>query len=139
MSQAYKAKSVKTAKRQLTNLARSLEQEHPGAAASLREGLDETLTVLGLGLPKLLARSLSTTNPIENLIGRIRQVSHRVKRWRGGQMILRWVASGVGEAEQGFRRLKGYRSMPVLVDALKRYDAELNQENQELDSEALVA
>ena len=54
-------------------------------------------------------------------------------------MILRWVASGVGEAEQGFRRLKEYRSMPVLIDALKRYDAELNQENLELDSEALVA
>jgi len=139
MSQAYKAKSVKTAKRQLTNLARSLEQEHPGAAASLREGLDETLTVVGLGLPKLLARSLSTTNPIENLMGRIRQVSHRVKRWQGGQMILRWVAAGVGEAEQGFRRLKGYRNMPALVDALRRHDAELNQENQELDSEALVA
>lgn len=139
MNQAYKAKTVKTAKRLLNNLARSLEDEHPGAAASLREGLDETLTVLSLGLPKRLARSLSTTNPIENLMERIRQVGRRVKRWRGGTMILRWAAAGVGEAEQGFRRLKGYRSMPALVDALRRHDAELNQEDQDLDSEALVA
>jgi putative transposase len=139
MNQAYKAKTVKTAKRLLNNLARSLEDEHPGAAASLREGLDETLTVLGLCLPRTLARSLSTTNPIENMIERIRQVDRRVKRWRGGTMILRWAAAGVGEAQQGFRRLKGYRSMPSLVEALRRYDAKLNQENQDLDSEALVA
>ena len=68
---------------------RSLRNDHPGAAASLREGLDETLTVIGWGHPELLAGTLSTTNPIENLMGRIRQVTRRVKRWQGGKMILR--------------------------------------------------
>ena len=139
MNQAYRSKSAKTAKRQLKNLARTLEVEHPGAAASLREGLEETVTVLELGLPPMLTRSLSTTNPIENLIGRIRQVSHRVKRWSGGHMILRWAATGVAEAEQGFRRLKGHRSMPVLIEALRRHDATLDREPRTLDSEAIAA
>ena len=97
-----------------------------------------TLTLTGLGLPDLLARTLSTTNPIENLMGRIRQVTRRVKRWQGGRMILRWAAAGISEAEQGFRRIKGYRSMPALVEALRRYDEKMDQENN-IDSEALVA
>lgn len=118
MRQAYRSAKVETAKRQLENLARSLEDAHPSAAASLREGLDETLTVMGLGLPRTLERSFSTTNPIENLNDRLRTVARRVKRWRGGEMILRWTAAGVLEAQRGFRRLKGHLSMPVLTAAL---------------------
>lgn len=122
MRQAYKSRSPKTAKRQLENLARSLQSKHPGAAASLREGLDETLTVMGLGLSRSLERSFATTNPIENFNGGVRHVSRRVKRWRGGSMILRWVAAAVGEAEKGFRRLKGHRDMPTLVAALSKHE-----------------
>lgn len=122
MRQAYKAAKVETAKRQLENLARSLQTAHPSAAASLREGLDETLTVMSLALPRTLERSFSTTNPIESLNDRLRYVARRVKRWRGGEMILRWTAAGVLEASRGFRRLKGHLSMPVLIAALAERD-----------------
>jgi len=121
MWQAYKSAKVQTAKRQLENLARSLEAAHPSAARSIREGLDETLTVMGLALPRALERSFSTTNPIESLNDRLRAVARRVKRWRGGNMILRWTAAGVWEATRGFRRLEGHASMPLLVAALNQH------------------
>jgi transposase-like protein len=121
MRQAYKCTKPETAKRQLENLARSLEAAHPSAARSIREGLEETLTVMSLGLPRTLERSFSTTNPIESLNDRLRAVARRVKRWRGGDMILRWTAAGVWEATRGFRRLKGHASMSVLVAALSEH------------------
>lgn len=106
-------------------MARQLSAQHPGAAASLREGLDETLTVKRLGLRGTLERSLSTTNGIENLIGQVRTLSKRVKRWRGGQMILRWTAAGVLEAERHFRRIRGYAELGTLRRALSQHDAEI--------------
>lgn len=121
MREAYKCSKVETAKRLLNNLARSLQKKHPSAAASLREGLDETLTVMGLGLSDALTRSLSTTNPVENLNERIRTTARRVKRWDDGTMVLRWVLVGVLEAERGFRRLKGYVGMPTLLAALRSH------------------
>lgn len=78
----------------------------PSAAESVREGLDETLTVLTLNLSARLRRSLATTNAAQSLLSRVRHVKRKVKRWRGGQM-LRWVAAGVLEAVKGFRRPKG--------------------------------
>jgi putative transposase len=96
-------------------VARWLEHQHPSAAASLREGLEETLTVMRLGLPENLERVLSSTNLIENLFSRVREIGHRVKRWQSGTMVLRWTATGVFEAERGFRKLVGYRAMPILV------------------------
>jgi len=104
----------------LEALARQLERKHPSAAASLREGLDETLTVMRFELPENLARTLSTTNPIENLNGGIRRVTRNVKRWRDGNMVKRWVATSVLEAARGFRRLRGFQGMPTLVAALRR-------------------
>jgi transposase-like protein len=121
MREAYKCTKVETAKRLLNNLARSLQKKHPSAAASLREGLDETLTVIGLGLPARLTRSFSTTNPVENMNGSIRRTTRRVKRWDDGTMILRWVLVGVLEAARGFRRLKGHKDMHVLVARLKQH------------------
>ena len=115
---AWDLHSEATAKRALERLARSLEDEHPGAAASIREGLDETLTVLRLGLTGPLQRTLRTTNIIENLNGGVERYTRNVKRWRGGQMIQRWVASALLEAEQRFRRVRGYRDMHHLVAAL---------------------
>ena len=103
----------------LQDLARRLDTDHPSAAASVREGLDETLTVLGLGLSERLQRSLATTNAIESLLSRTRHVKRHVKRWRGGTMVLRWVAAGVLEAAKGFRRVKGCQDMPALVAALR--------------------
>ena len=79
-----------------------MDTDYPSAAASVREGLDETLTVLGLGLSERLQRSLATTNAIESLLSRTRHVQRHVKRWRGGTMVLRWVAAGMLEAAKGF-------------------------------------
>ena len=110
--------SAPSAKRALEQLARSLEEEHPGAAASIREGLDETLTVLRLGLTGSLQRTLRTTNIIENLNGGVERYTRNVKRWRGGQMIQRWVASALLDAEQRFRRVRGHVDMRHLISAL---------------------
>src|SRR5215472_2941461 len=128
MNQAYATGDPKRAHRLLENLARRLESEHPGAAASLREGLDETLTVMRLGLPENLERVLSSTNLIENLFSRVREIARRVKRWQGGTMILRWTAAGVLDAERHFRKIAGYRALPKLVAALRAHDAALDRQ-----------
>jgi putative transposase len=125
LRRAYQATDVKTAQRLLLDLARRLEVEYPSAAESVREGLNETLTVLTLKLSPRLRRSLATTNAAESLITRTRHVKRNVKRWRGGQMMLRWVAAGILEAVKGFRRLKGYADMPTLVNALRARDRQL--------------
>ena len=125
MRRAYQASDVKTATRLLTDLAKRLEDAYPSAAGSVREGLDETLTVLTLHLSTRLQRSLATTNAAESLLSRTRHVKRHVKRWRGGQMRLRWVAAGVLEAVRGFRRLKGCGDMPRLVSALRARDQRL--------------
>lgn len=120
MRDAYGSATAATAKKKLQQLASWLESNgEDSAAASLREGLDETLTVLSLGLPKTLCRSFSTTNAIENLNGTLRRVTRNVKRWRDEAMIQRWVALAVGEAQRGFRRIKGHKGMPALVAALR--------------------
>jgi transposase-like protein len=125
LQRAYRSGEVATARRLLLDLARRLEAEHPSAAESVREGLDETLTVLGLSLPDTLRRSLTTSNAAESLISRTRHVKRNVKRWRGGQMVVRWVAAGVLEAVKGFRRLKGHKAMPQLIAALRARDQQL--------------
>ena len=127
MSQAYATRDAKRARRLLDNLARRLEDQHPGAAASLREGLDETLTVMRLGLPENLERVLSSTNLIENLFSRVREIGRRVRRWQSGTMVLRWSAAGVLEAERSFRKIVGYRATPILVAALRAHDAKINR------------
>ena len=123
LSQAYATRDAKRAARLLENLARRLESDHPSAAASLREGLQETLTLTRLDLPDSLERVLSSTNLIENLFSRVRDLVRRVKRWQGGGMILRWTAAGVLEAERSFRRIAGYRALPKLIAALRAHDA----------------
>jgi putative transposase len=125
LQRAYRSTDVAPARRLLLDLARRLEAEHPSAAESVREGLDETLTVLALQLPDSLRRSLTTTNAAESLISRTRHVKRNVKRWRGGQMVVRWVAAAVLEAVKGFRRLKGHTAMPQLVAALRTRDQQL--------------
>ena len=120
MRAAYKSTSAKTAKKLLQQLATWLESNgEDSAAASVREGLDETLTVLRLELPKTLCRTFSTTNAIENMNGAIRRTGRNVKRWQGESMISRWVALGITEAEKKFRRVKGHQLLPLLVAALR--------------------
>jgi len=127
MRQAYRMKEVDRARTQLKNLARALEKEHPSAAASINEGLEETLTVKALRLPEALERTLSTTNPIENIQSGIRRVCKRVTTWKGGSMILRWVGAALVEHRRGFRRLRGHAGMRALVAALRARDGAVAQ------------
>jgi putative transposase len=97
MTDAYRASSALEAEATLLALAKELDRTHPWAAASLREGLDETLTVLRLGVPPTLARTLRSTNAIESMISVCREHASNVKSWRDGRMALRWCAAGMVE------------------------------------------
>jgi transposase-like protein len=121
LRQAWDQDDAAKAERLLRNLARRLEQEAPGVSGSILEGLDEILTVIRLGLPPELRRSLACTNIIENALGTVRQTSRNVKRWRNAEMALRWTAAGLLEAKKTFRRLKAYRQMPILRRALEEH------------------
>jgi len=121
MRAAYHADSALEAEALLEALAKELDKTHPGAAGSLREGLAETLTVLRLDLPPTLARTLRSTNAIESMISICRDHSRNVKRWRDGQMALRWCAAGMVEASSQFRRVNGHLHLPALRAALERH------------------
>jgi putative transposase len=102
-------------------LATQLDKSYPSAASSLREGLEQMFTVARLGIDGRLAKTLTTSNPIESTISIARTTNRNVTRWRDGQMVLRWTAAGMLNAERSFRRIKGYKQMPQLVDALRRH------------------
>ena len=121
LRQAWDQDDADKAERLLRNLARRLEHEEPGVSGSILEGLDEILTVIRLGLPHELRRSLACTNIIENALGTVRQVTRNVKRWRHAEMALRWTAAGLLEAQKTFRRLKAYRQLPILRNALQEH------------------
>ena len=123
MRQAYHAESALAAEAQLEALAKELERTHPGAAASLREGLAETLTVLRLGVPPTLARTLRSTNSIESMISIARTHSRNVKHWQSGNMALRWCAAGMAEAGKQFRRVNGHLHLAALRRALDEHVA----------------
>jgi putative transposase len=118
MRRAYHHADALVAQADLEALARELDRSHPGAAASLREGLTETLTIIRLGVPPTLARTLRSTNSIESMIAICRDHAANVKRWQDGQMVLRWIAAGMGEAATQFRRVNGYLHLPALRVAL---------------------
>jgi transposase-like protein len=120
MRRAYHADSALAAEAELTALAAELDKTHPGAAASLREGMAETLTVLRLGVPPTLARTLRSTNAIESMISICRTHARNVKRWRDGQMALRWCAAGMVEAGKQFRKVNGHLHLRALRDSLNK-------------------
>lgn len=121
MSAAYGMRDYEDARRALERLLRELMQLNPSAARSLDEGLEETLTIHRLGLPELLRRSLATTNIIESVFSGVEDHCRRVKRWRAGDHLQRWVASALLKVESRFRRLKGHKEMPALLSALDAY------------------
>jgi putative transposase len=115
---AYRNPDPLVAQAELEALAHELDRAHPGAAASLGEGLAETLTIGRLGVPPTLARTLRSTNTIESMIEICHDHAANVKRWQDGQMVLRWIAAGMGEAAKQFRRVNGYLHLPALRVAL---------------------
>lgn len=119
MDRAYKMRDCGAAKRSLADLTKTLDAQHPGAASSLREGLEETLTVVRLGLSPSLQRTLRSTNTIESMISIGRTTMRNVKRWRDAKMIERWTAAGLLEAEKRFYRVQGFRDVPALQAALR--------------------
>ncbi|MDQ3575334.1 MAG: transposase, partial [Actinomycetota bacterium] len=121
MRAAYHDPDALAAEATLEALARDLAKRHPGAAGSLREGLVETLTVTRLGVPPTLARTLRSTNAVESMIEICRDHSTNVKRWRDGQMALRWCAAGMLEAARQFRRVNGFLHLPALRAALEAH------------------
>jgi len=121
MRAAYRNPDALAAEAELEAVARQLAKAHPGAAASLREGLAETLTVTRLGVPPTLARTLRSTNAIESMIEICRDHSTNVKRWRDGEMVLRWCAAGMLEAAKQFRRVNGFLHLPALRAALEAH------------------
>jgi transposase-like protein len=118
LREAWGLRDSKLAKARLERLASSLEADHPGAAASVREGLEETLTLQGLGIEGALYRKLRSTNAIENLNSGIAHYSKNVKRWQGGSMVVRWVSAAIVESEKKFRRVQGWRDIEKLTRAL---------------------
>jgi putative transposase len=105
---------------QLQRLSDELEHTHPGAAGSLREGMEETLTVIRLGIKGKLKRTLESTNPAESMIDTVRTTQRNVKNWSSGEMGLRWTSAGMLEAEKQFRKVIGYLDLPRLAVAIER-------------------
>jgi putative transposase len=136
MRQAYHAESALKAEAELQALAAELGKTHPGAAASLREGMAETLTILRLGVPPTLARTLRSTNPVESMIEICREHSKNVKRWRDGTMALRWCAAGMLEADHQFRRVNGHLHLPKLRTALEAHFKNVSAARQNEDQKA---
>jgi len=123
LKEAWSLGDADVAKRRLERLASSLEADHPGAAASVQEGLDETLTLQRLGIGGTLYEKLRSTNAIENLNSGIATYSRNVKRWKGGSMVVRWVSAAIVEAEKKFRRVQGWRDIEKLVTVLNDLEA----------------
>jgi putative transposase len=117
---AWNMKDYAKAKQELEALVKELAELNPSAAASLEEGLEETLTLHRLGVPETLRVSLRSTNLIESSFSTTRQASQRVKRWRTADQVWRWAGSSLLEAEKRFKRVKGYAAMGVLRVALDR-------------------
>ena len=115
LRRAWKETNHTSALEQLNALALELDHAHPGAAASLREGMEETLTVTRLGITGKLKLTLQSTNPCESMISTVRVIHRNVKRWRNGDMCLRWTAAGMLEAETRFRKVEGYRGLANLA------------------------
>jgi putative transposase len=137
MRRAWRETDYPRALEALRGLADELERTHPGAAGSLHEGLEETLTVIRLGIKGKLRRTLESTNPCESMIDTVRRTQRNVKHWSSGEMGLRWTAAGMLEAEQQFRKVIGYTQLPQLAIAIER-QLHLQQPNPVPNQEAAI-
>lgn len=119
LSAAYKERNIDQARLKLNSLITKLEKYNPDAAGSLKEGLEESLTVLKFNLPEKLTKSLLTTNAIESMLSVASNLMKRVKRWRGGDMRKRWIGAGLLRAEQRCKKLRGYKHLRELSKSIK--------------------
>jgi transposase-like protein len=138
MRRAWRHTDYQRALEQLTRLADELEHTHPGAAGSLREGMQETLTVIRFGINGKLRRTLESTNACESMIDTVRTTQRNVKHWSSGEMGLRWTAAGMLEAEKQFRKVIGYTDLPRLAVAIE-HRLHLHQPNTATTQEATIA
>ena len=138
MRRAWRETDYCARARAAPRLADELEHTHPGAAGSLREGMEETLTVIRLGIKGKLRRTLESTNPCESMIDTVRTTQRNVKHWSSGEMGLRWTAAGMLEAEKQFRKVIGYTDLPRLAVAIERR-LHLHQPNPATTQEAAIA
>jgi putative transposase len=138
LRRAWRETDYDRALEQLKRLAAELDRTHPGAASSLREGMEETLTVTWLGISGKLRRTLESTNPCESMIECVRRTQRNVKRWRDGEMALRWTAAGMLEAEKQFRKVIGYTQLPQLAITIERRLAALPQPDPAQTEEAAI-
>ena len=138
MRRAWRETDYPRALEQLQALANELDRTHPGAAGSLREGMEETLTVIRLGIRGKLRRTLESTNPCESMIDTVRTTQRNVKHWSSGEMGLRWTAVGMLEAEKQFRKVIGYTDLPRLAVAIERR-LHLHQPTTATTQEAITA
>jgi transposase-like protein len=120
---AYGMTEYAQAKTSLETIIRELDRINPSAAASLREGMEETLTLHRLGVPTALRVSLSTTNPMESPFATVRERTCRVRRWRGSDQAQRWAAAVLLRVEKAWRRIRGSGHMSVLIEALRRRES----------------
>jgi putative transposase len=139
LRKAWRETSHANALEQLRTLAAELERSHPGAAGSLHEGLEETLTVTRLKVTGKLRRTLESTNPCESMIECVRRSSRNVKNWQNGEMCLRWTAAGMLEAEQQFRRVIGHTELAKLAIAVERELSLPQPNNVQTEEAAIVA
>ena len=116
---AWVLKDPSLAQERLERLASELDRTWPDAAGSLREGLEDTLTLMRLGITGQLAKTLCSTNPCESMIEIVRHTQRNVKRWQHSDMRKRWTPAGMLVAEQQFRRIIGYRDLATLVIAIE--------------------
>src|SRR5437870_13868852 len=129
MRAAWALSDAELAEQRLQLLASELERSWPDAAGSLREGMEDTLTLMGLGITGQLQKMLSSTNPCESMIEIVRYTQRNVKRWRDGDMRKRWTAAGMLVAEKQFRRIIGYRDLAKLVIAVERHTLHITSNN----------
>lgn len=120
MGKAFDAATSKQAQAILKRLASTLEEQHPSAAGSLREGLEELFTVNDLGATGWLWRTLRSTNTLESANEKVRRLTRNVKRYRSGSMALRWAVTGYMAAESAFRRIKGHQDLPGIVSRIEQ-------------------
>lgn len=119
LNAAYAMEDYTAARQALDGLHRELMHLNPSAARSLAEGLDETLTVHRLHVPQQLRMTLASTNVIESAFSIVETVCRNVKRWHGGDQRERWIGSGLLIAEKQFRRVRGYKQIPLLIRVLE--------------------